>query len=335
MVSVIAGAIPQRFLIAIHALMDFRYLAQAPVIDDSVCEAINNCLAVFHAHKDAVLEVGARVGKGNRPIENWYIPKLELLQSIVTSIRESGAVYQWSADITEHAHITEIKHPAKFGNNQKYEAQICRSLDRTDKICRFELAISLRDSSIMDDDDENWIDDTDTNPTPASVFIPRRKLVDYFQKADRLSCGQIPNAPLPYRTFYNSSTAFHLTRDPTYGKLSVDSAATQFGIADLCPALADYLRRVSVTRSNVLPTSTISGRQISQPRCVLPFESLQVWSRVRIQQKQVHAPSRVSDPRALLAEPPSEEWSLGHFDTALINTDFNYQWPASGLLGKY
>ena len=37
--------------------------------------------------------------------ESWTIPKLELLQSIIPSICLSGAVIQWSADITEHAHV--------------------------------------------------------------------------------------------------------------------------------------------------------------------------------------------------------------------------------------
>lgn len=114
--------------------MDFRYLAQAPVIDDHMCAAIKHSLQEFHENKNAILMAGARVGKGNRPINNWYFPKLEMLRSVVMSIMESRAVYQWLADITEHAHVTEIKHPAKSENNQNYEAQICWSLDRTDKI---------------------------------------------------------------------------------------------------------------------------------------------------------------------------------------------------------
>lgn len=124
-IAIIAGAVPRKFLTAIRALMDFRYLAQAPVIDDRVCEAILACLQEFHDNKDAILAASARVGKGNRPINNWYIPKVEMLHGVVPSIKESGAVHQWSADITEHCHVTEIKHPARSGNNQHYEAQIC------------------------------------------------------------------------------------------------------------------------------------------------------------------------------------------------------------------
>ena len=32
--------------------------------------------------------------------------------------RANGAMIQFSADVTEHTHITEIKDPAQVGNNQ-------------------------------------------------------------------------------------------------------------------------------------------------------------------------------------------------------------------------
>jgi len=33
---------------------------------------------------------------------------------------------QWMADVTEHAHVTEIKQPARSGNNQDYYTQIAQ-----------------------------------------------------------------------------------------------------------------------------------------------------------------------------------------------------------------
>jgi hypothetical protein len=128
--------------------MDFRYLAQAPEIDERICSKIQAALDEFHAHKAAILEAGACQGQSNAPIDNWYIPKLEFLQSIVPNIRENGVSIQWSADVTEHAHITAIKDPARAGNNQNYEPQICRFLDRKEKRCRFDLATAVRDAGI-------------------------------------------------------------------------------------------------------------------------------------------------------------------------------------------
>jgi hypothetical protein len=111
-VGVIAGVPSNEFVIAIRALIEFRYLAQAPIIDDNVRTRIRNSLQAFHNNKQAILDAKARVGKGKKPIENWYIPKLEMMQSVDGNIQVNGVPRQWSADITERAHIDVVKQPA-------------------------------------------------------------------------------------------------------------------------------------------------------------------------------------------------------------------------------
>jgi hypothetical protein len=92
-VGVIAGAVAKDFVIAIRALMDFRYLSQVPVLNDNICGMIRASLNEFHLHKQVILDAGARVGKGNREIQNWHIPKLELMQSVEPSIRRAGYLF--------------------------------------------------------------------------------------------------------------------------------------------------------------------------------------------------------------------------------------------------
>ena len=89
-------------------------------------------LLTFHEHKQSILDARARVGKGGRPIENFDIPKLESMQSVAPQIILNGVPMQWSADVTEHAHITFVKDPAREANNQNYDKQICLNLDRQD-----------------------------------------------------------------------------------------------------------------------------------------------------------------------------------------------------------
>ena len=62
-VAVIAGAAPPAFVMAIRALQNFRYLAQAPVIDDEHCAKMDAALQRFHSHKQAIIDAGARTGK--------------------------------------------------------------------------------------------------------------------------------------------------------------------------------------------------------------------------------------------------------------------------------
>jgi hypothetical protein len=131
--AVIADAIPNDFLITIRSSMDFQYLAQAPKISEQDCTDIDGALHTFHDHKDSIIDASARTGKGGNVIENWFIPKLELRQSVSSSIRANGVAMQWTADITERCHVTEIKVPSHASNNQEYKSQICHYLDRDDK----------------------------------------------------------------------------------------------------------------------------------------------------------------------------------------------------------
>ena len=97
--------------------MHFRYLAQALVLDTDVCIRIHRALSNFHTYKQSILDIGARVGEGGRPMTHFEIPKLEAMQSVVLQIMLNGAPVQWSADVTEHAHITFVKDPARETNN--------------------------------------------------------------------------------------------------------------------------------------------------------------------------------------------------------------------------
>jgi len=124
-VGIIAEKAPPSFVIAIRALMEFRYLAQSRQLDDTSLSQLSTSLQLFHEHKQTILDIGARVGKGNKRMDHFQIPKLELMHGVIPSITESGAVIQWSADRTEHAHITEIKVPGRSGNNQDHNPQIC------------------------------------------------------------------------------------------------------------------------------------------------------------------------------------------------------------------
>ena len=129
---------------------------------------------------------------------------------MVPNITANGAAAQYSADITEHCHITEVKDPARSGNNQNYDQQIACALDREDKRRRFDLVTSIKvagvdfralDSLTGDNDEEDSDKDKDEekskklqrsadllsvlNPVSNTLFGPRRKMTDYFKKSAR------------------------------------------------------------------------------------------------------------------------------------------------------
>ncbi|KAF7975802.1 hypothetical protein HWV62_8483 [Athelia sp. TMB] len=359
MVGVIADAVPKDFVIAIRSMMEFRYLSQAPAVDDEDIICIDASLREFHDHKQSILDAGARVGKGNNPINNWHIPKIEMLQSVTTSIRDSGAAHQWSADITEHGHITEVKEPAQNGNNQNYEAQICRSLDRTDKIRRFELATSMRAAGVefgrydpcadppdnLDSDEEldgdfigpptRKIDRTSVllaTIQPTTVIAgPKHVQMDYFAHAERLATDNHHRLPFPPRTFVSGQTAFHLGRDPSF-KLSLEDASSMYGVPDLRQALAVYLHHVTDPSVNI-NTLPIGGRRLAVSDSCLSSGDIRIWTNVRIQTKKYHHTHQPAEARTVMASPRCAEWPVGRYDPVIVNNDPNQQWPKSGLEG--
>ncbi|KAH9027612.1 hypothetical protein EDB85DRAFT_2074745 [Lactarius pseudohatsudake] len=357
LVAVIADAVSKDFLIAVRSLMDFRYLTQAPEISEQDCVSIDNALQGFHDHKSSIISAGARTGK---VINNWYIPKLELMQSVSSSIRESGVAIQWTADTTERCHVTEIKVPSRSSNKQGYESQICRYLNREEKCRKFDLATSIREAKIdfrslpdnvnreYPDDGDGDLDGLSENPEGpeeplhinttegllthiqpvAPVSGTTRRHANYFDLASSLKQGLYPRAPLPFRTVVHGNTALHLSRDPAMKAMSVEDAMAMFNLPDLRGALADFL-----VRADAGDPIWIGGRRVADSDSPLPFRNLQVWTKVQLQHRSYYAPNHILPPQSINASPPSGPWPCGHSDVVLFNMDHNKVWPYSGLEG--
>ncbi|TFK71326.1 hypothetical protein BDN72DRAFT_895699 [Pluteus cervinus] len=357
-VTVIAGAVTPSFLIAIRSLVDFRYRAQAPELDDGDLLKLQQSLNGFHTNKKAIIDAGARVGK-KKVIDNWYIPKLEMLQSVIPSIRTSGVPRQFSAQVTEHAHIKLIKEPSRASNNQGHEPQICRNLDRHEKCRGFDLTTSMRTAKIVlgqagdgtrpvgesvrnedggeeDDSDEDDEDGHGVKEVRTSAALrdalsntkptrkPRDK--DHFVTAKKLS--QDSTLTLPHRTLSTEFTAIHLKGKPCYSSLSIDRAATLFDIPDLRQALSHYIHRASNQQNTPFSVGGVRSRS-AQP---LPF-NLRVWTRCRVQNKSIHYPHPILPASTVHAAPPTGPWTKGRHEPVILNVDSSKQWPHSGLNG--
>jgi Plavaka transposase len=345
-VAVVADAVPKDFLVAIRALADFRYISQAPEISDQGITMIDDALEEFHDHKDSIISAGVRTGKGGRIIDNWHIPKLEFLQSVTTSICNSGVLIQWSADHTERCHITEVKDPSRSGNHQDYESQICRYLDRAEKCRQFDLATAIHEAHVKnkveDGDGDDEVRDRDNDDGDEELNTADHTCVqspahpsqairhtNYFELANALEHGKCPSSLLPPRTFVRGRTALHLSRDPAM-KLSVDDAMKKYNLPDLRCALADFVTRFSDNPNNPL---IIGGPRTEAGDTYLPFDEIQIWTKFQLQNRSYHTPHYILPPQTINALPPSDSWTFGRSDVAFINIDPSQVWPCSGLEG--
>ncbi|KIK15429.1 hypothetical protein PISMIDRAFT_115164, partial [Pisolithus microcarpus 441] len=229
---------PPCFLAAICTLLDFCYLAQMPIFDEQALAKLDAALASFHTHKDAILAASGC-------LEHFQIPKLEFMQHVVPSICASGAPMQWSVDITEHAHVMEIKNPACAGNNQNYYAQIVCHLDHSDKCFRFDLATAITSSHDLHLNDSDNLADEDHEPDDEKAHTlfyhsPIWKIVNYFKIAEALASERSPNVTHLKCTFMSNTTAIHLAAK-LHLQMTIDEAATLFNLPNLCPAICEYL----------------------------------------------------------------------------------------------
>lgn len=349
-VPVIAGAAPTGVVIAIRALMDFRYLAQSRVITSITRDKIADAMTKFHEHKSTITDEGFRRGPttGNA-LDHWQIPKLELMQSVAPSISQVGAPVQWSADTTEHAHIEVVKDPAAAANNQQFDVQICRYLDRMEKCRAFEAATRLSsacsnggkdvpdadiDAAVenLNDDPSGQDQDVDENSRALldDVWGPTRPVPNFFATAETLLTAVPGSIPSPTRTFTSGPTAFHLNYDPSIKRITIDKAAEMFDLPDLRPAIADYLAREGSFTENF---HSFGGQRRAREDAHLPFSDIQIWYKVRIQQKLHHDRNSVTSVFTINSHPPDRVWKYGRRDAAILNVDKRHEWPSSGLTG--
>ncbi|KAI6041971.1 hypothetical protein EDC04DRAFT_2601276 [Pisolithus marmoratus] len=237
---------------------------------------VASALQEFHDHKGAI------------------IPKLKLLQSVIPSICQSGAVIQWSADITKYAHVKEIKVPAHACNNQNYYSQIVCHLDWLNKCFHSDLATHIQQhvNEAMDNDDDLDLDKGQ-----------RMKDKNWILRSTK------PSTLKPYCTFTTPTTTFHLATKPS-SWLTLNEAATAYQLSDLKGAIVTFFANED---------TCLQGQEHD-------IDKLQVWHKVHVQQLPYHNKTLLP-PQTLHAIPPSTTNLYGQYDSAIISLHPQSDWP--------
>ncbi|KAG1769595.1 hypothetical protein EDD22DRAFT_977460 [Suillus occidentalis] len=292
------GAAPPDFIHAVRAIIDFIYLAQNPVHTPTSIRNMTHALNEFHRYKQAIIAAEARRGKGGVK-DDFFIPKLELMQSFARIIQHVGSLMQYSAD-----------HPFEKTSRQKdFVKQIARILDREEAIRLFELYTLLSSSStaasrqsgnplinaIVTEDDEVAATDTD----PALSWISR--INPEAQK--RL------HGPRPVRNHFlkgivsdDARVAFNVTLNPSRKRLAAFDLQTLYHIPDFLAVFYDFIAMRGHADLNA---------QLNQ----LLFN---VWYKFRIQLHSAFNERSIMPSQVVQADPPSEAFPSGHCDAVLI-----------------
>jgi hypothetical protein len=125
--------IDARTMRSLHAIQDFLYLAQYRSHSHETLGYLRDALSDFHKTKAAFIRNGSRRGKRG-VIGHFNIPKLAGLHAYLYHIPQMGSSPQYSSEITETLHQTMAKTAYKVTNRRNYPEQMCRYLDRSDKL---------------------------------------------------------------------------------------------------------------------------------------------------------------------------------------------------------
>ncbi|KAG1755735.1 hypothetical protein EDB19DRAFT_1823246 [Suillus lakei] len=265
-IASIAGAAPPRFIHAICALVDFIYLAQNPVHSRDSLESMAEALSDFHSFKDAIIDAGARRGKSGAK-EDFFIPKLELLQGFCGMVRRLGSLMQFSADVTEHLLITHCKDLFNRTSRQSkdFGLQCVRILNRQESMEIFDLSALLHShgASLVNAIHAEDEDVTTTNPALSWVS---RVLPDKAKSV---------HGPRPVRNHFlkgilsgDALTAFQLNVTPDYKSLSLVEIRTKYSLPDLDIALADFIHNSSQFTGEHTHWDTSYGSRVAQVRLI-------------------------------------------------------------------
>lgn len=268
-------------LTALRALLDFIYLAQYDNHSDTTLLYLRQALHRFHSYKSHISKSGVRSGK--RKKDGFNIPKLELMQHVERLVKLLGSTPQFSSEQTERCHIEMAKVPYKATNRKHFVEQMCRYLDRRERIFLFSHLLRLHS-------DENGM--TFRRGSNENSGLRKKALMELTEKYMPNPAKDIFQEKTP---FCSETTAFHLRKGPNLSNVLLQSIQDQ-GLPNFMSDVRHYWYG---PRAN--------------PATHLPFKTVCTWWRVQIQTRVPQDAGVVlMDPVMAEACPPSEIRNKAH-----------------------
>jgi hypothetical protein len=123
----IEGHVPEAMVQAMHAFLEFCYIARRNILDTKSLDQLQNALDRYHAYRKIFQECGVRTGGFNLPRQHSLLHYLQL-------IRAFGAPNGLCSSITESKHIKAVKEPWRRSNRWNALGQMLLTNQRLDKL---------------------------------------------------------------------------------------------------------------------------------------------------------------------------------------------------------
>jgi hypothetical protein len=123
----IEGHVPEAMVQAMHAFLEFCYIARRNILDTKSLGQLQNALDRYHAYRIIFQECGVRTGGFNLPRQHSLLHYHQL-------IRAFGAPNGLYSSITESKHIKAVKEPWRRSNRWNALGQMLLTNQRLDKL---------------------------------------------------------------------------------------------------------------------------------------------------------------------------------------------------------
>ncbi|PSS37916.1 hypothetical protein PHLCEN_2v231 [Hermanssonia centrifuga] len=134
----VAGAVDERVVQAVRALMDFITLASLHSHTSQTLSLLRNSLRKFHSLKNVFIELEARLPP------HFNIPKYHMMLHYVDLIEQLGTADGFNTEWSERLHIDYAKDAYRASNKKDYIAQMTKWLSRQETVDRFAIYLEWR-----------------------------------------------------------------------------------------------------------------------------------------------------------------------------------------------
>lgn len=234
-VGVMAGAVNNKVLTVVRALIDYSYYAQLHSHTSRTLAQLQKCLETFHANKDILVELEVR--------EDFNIPKLHNIQHYVEAICALGSADGYNSESPERLHIDFAKDGYNASNKRDYLEQMAVWFQR-------QQAVFLRSAYLL------W-----RNQKTLTTPMPEPLNPGDSDSEDELDSNTV--------TSPSSSPIWHVAKRPAFVNITVNDLQAKHHAPSFLPTLTEFLKK-NFPRA---PTPSIYDRfdSYKQINITLPF----------------------------------------------------------------
>jgi hypothetical protein len=212
-IGVMAGAVNQKTLTVIRALIDFIYYSQIQLQTSQTLEALESSLKIFHTNKNVIIEAGIR--------EHFNIPKLHSIIHYLNAIRALGSTDGYNSESPERLHIDFAKEGYRASNRRDYLEQMAIWLQRREAMWKREAYIA-------------WIEERLSTAQPVGEGQAVEES-DNDSESERITATTTPPS--------QAVALYSVAKKAPFHQITVERIVSDFGATDFLEALQTFLRK--------------------------------------------------------------------------------------------